>query len=64
MKILSTLSGLIIDDRRLAGILILFLILAWASSYFLHQKLLAAGLIGAGLLLSLWFSVTHQLKSK
>lgn len=64
MKILSTLSGLIIDDRRLAGILIVFLIFSWGSSYFLHQRLLAGGLIGASLLLSLWFSVLHQLQLK
>jgi hypothetical protein len=63
MKVLSTLWGLLVDDGRLASILILSIVLAWGLSQF-EQPLLAAILIWAGLIVSLAVSIEHQLKLK
>jgi hypothetical protein len=63
MKVLSTLWGLIIDDGRLASTLIGCLIISWGSSL-AGQPLIGAFIIWAGLLVSLWFSINHQVQLK
>jgi hypothetical protein len=63
MKVLSTLWGLIVDDGRLVTILLFCLIISWGLSYG-QQPLIGAFMIWAGLLLSLWVSIRHQLQLK
>lgn len=63
MKVLSALWGLIVDDVRLASILIVSLLISWGVSL-AHQQVLAAIVIWAGLLISLWVSIEHQLRLK
>ncbi|MFY4776176.1 hypothetical protein [Metabacillus sp. RGM 3146] len=63
MKVLSTLWGLIVDDGRLASILIGCLVISCLLSLF-GQSLIAAFVIWAGLLISLWVSIQHQLQLK
>jgi hypothetical protein len=63
MKVLSTLWGLIVDDGRLASILLLSIILAWGLSQF-GQPILAAIAMMAGLVVSLAVSIEHQLNLK
>ncbi|MCM2534181.1 hypothetical protein NDK43_19710 [Neobacillus pocheonensis] len=63
MKVLSTLWGLIVDDGRLASILLFFLIISWSLSM-AGQPFIGAIMIWAGLLISLWVSINHQLQLK
>jgi hypothetical protein len=63
MKVLSALWGLLVDDGRLASILMLSIILAWGLSQF-GQPILAAIVIMAGLVVSLAVSIEHQLNLK
>lgn len=63
MKILSKLWGLIVDDPRLVSTLVIFLILSWILTL-VHQLLISALMIWAGLIISLWIALDHQLKLK
>lgn len=63
VKVLQVLWGLLVDDIRLASILILALMLS-VSAVVVHRVHLAAYIIWIGLLVSLWVSVEHQLKQK
>jgi hypothetical protein len=63
MKIISTLWGLIADDGRLASILLVFLIISGGLSM-AGQPLISAFVIYAGLFISLWVSIHHQLQLK
>jgi hypothetical protein len=63
MKVLTTIWGLLVDDGRLASILMLSIILAWGLSQF-GQPTLAAIAICAGLVVSLAVSIEHQLNIK
>lgn len=64
MKVIRKLWGLLVDDGRLASILMIALILASGVSFLLHHRTIAAGLIWLGLIVSLVVSVEHQLKAK
>lgn len=66
MKAFKVLLGLLVDDGRLASILMISLVVAYAVSTIGHApaKLAAAGIIWLGLILSLWISVRHELRSK
>ncbi len=64
MKVLHTLWGLLVDDRRLASILMIALLLSAISSLVLREFFLGAVLIWGGLIVSLVVSVEHQLKLK
>ncbi|WP_155837174.1 hypothetical protein [Aneurinibacillus terranovensis] len=63
MKVLSTLWGLLVDDGRLAFILLLSLLIAGGLSL-AHQSFMAAIVIWLGLMVSLWVSIMYQLQSK
>jgi hypothetical protein len=63
MKVLTTLWGLIVDDGRLASILLISLVISWGLSL-VGQPLIGAFMIWAGLLISLWISINHQLHLK
>jgi hypothetical protein len=63
MKVLSTLWGLLVDDGRLATILMISILIAWGLAQF-GQPLLAAIVIMAGLVVSLAVSIEHQLNLK
>lgn len=64
MKVLSTLWGLLVDDGRLASILVLAIIIGSIVSKVLHQPLPGAIVIWAGLLVALFVSIEHQLSLK
>jgi hypothetical protein len=63
LKILSTLWGLLVDDGRLASILLLSIVIGWCLSRF-QQPFLAAIVIWAGLIVSLAVSIEYQLNLK
>lgn len=60
MGALKVIWGLLVDDARLAIGLVVALVLALCCSHF-HQPLLGAIVIWAGLGVSLWISIEHQL---
>lgn len=64
IKVINTLWGLLVDDGRLASILIVALILAGVSSLVGKLTIIGAVLIWLGLILSLIISIEHQLKLK
>lgn len=64
MKVLSTLWGLLVDDRRLASILILAIVISVIVSNTFGQPLLGALILWAGLIVSLFVSIEHQLRIK
>ncbi|MGI9049675.1 MAG: hypothetical protein ACR2GU_09950 [Rubrobacteraceae bacterium] len=61
MGVLKTLWGLLVDDARLAFILVFTLIAAFLFSR-MNWSLVAAVAIWVGLLAALWSSTEHQLK--
>jgi len=63
MKVLRTLWGLLVDDGRLASILLVALIVAAIVSS-AHFHLLGAAVIWLGLIVALWVSVAHQWRLK
>lgn len=63
MKVLKVLWGLLVDDGRLASILVISLVVAYIVSL-AGVKWLAALVIWLGLIVSLWVSIEHQLKLK
>lgn len=63
MNVLKTLWGLLVDDGRLASILVVGILLA-AISAVLHHHTIAAGILWLSLMVSLWVSVSHQLRLK
>lgn len=63
MKALKVLWGLLVDDARLASILLISLVVAFIVSL-MGMKLLGAIIIWVGLVVSVWASVEHQLKLK
>jgi hypothetical protein len=64
VKVLSTLWGLLVDDRRLASILILAIVISVIVSNTFGQPLLGALILWAGLIVSLFVSIEHQLRLK
>jgi hypothetical protein len=64
VKVLSTLWGLLVDDRRLASILILAIVISVIVSNTFGQPLLGALILWAGLIVSLFVSIEHQLRIK
>ncbi|MCY0887468.1 MAG: hypothetical protein OWQ59_03330 [Alicyclobacillaceae bacterium] len=64
MKVLSTLWGLLVDDGRLASTLLVFLAVAAFVSRVAHLQFLGALAIWLGLIVSIAFSVEHQLRLK
>ncbi|WDL98565.1 hypothetical protein [Alicyclobacillus sp. ALC3] len=62
MKIVSTLWGLLVDDGRLAWTLLVFLVLAAIVSRVAHLPFIGALVIWLGLIISMVFSVEHQLR--
>jgi hypothetical protein len=64
VKVLSTLWGLLVDDRRLASILILAIVISTIVSNTFGQPLLGALILWAGLIVSLFVSIEHQLRLK
>lgn len=64
MKVLQTLWGLLIDDGRLASVLLIALILAGIASLLEKWTVIGAVLIWLGLIFSLIVSVEHQLRLK
>lgn len=64
MKMLSTLWGLLVDDGRLAWTLLTFLIVAAICSRVVNLPFLASLIIWLGLIVSVVFSVEHQLRLK
>jgi len=64
MKVLKVAWGLLVDDGRLASLLVIALIVAAIVSRVLHSGLLAAVIIMLGLVVSIWVSVEHQLQLK
>ena len=63
MHILKTIWGLLVDDIRLASILVISLVIGCVVSL-VHDSQLGAYVIWAGLIVSLWISIEHQLKLK
>lgn len=63
MKVLKVLWGLLVDDGRLASILVLSLVVAYFVSI-LGYKMLAGGVIWLGLVVAVVVSVEHQLQLK
>lgn len=63
MGVFKTLWGLLVDDRRLASIIVVSLIVAFGVSR-AGLALMAALVIWLGLIVSLWVSVDHQLQIK
>lgn len=61
MKVFSKLWGLIIDDVRLAGTLILALILAFVFAK-THENVPAIVVIWGGLILSFIWSIMYQVR--
>jgi len=64
MKVLSTLWGLLVDDGRLASILVIAIIISAVLTNALSLPLSGAIVLWAGLLVSLFFSIEHQLRLK
>lgn len=64
MKVLKTLWGLLVDDGRLASILVIGLIVAAVLSLGLHVPAIGSVVIWLALIISLVVSVNHQLKLK
>ncbi|QSO50437.1 hypothetical protein JZ785_15975 [Alicyclobacillus curvatus] len=63
MRVLKIIWGLLVDDARLASILVLSLLIAFVLSL-AGLKSIAAIVIWLGLVISLWISIDHQLKLK
>lgn len=63
MGVLKKLWGLLVDDGRLASILVLSLIVAFGVSR-AGLTFAAAIVIWLGLIVSVWVSVDHQLQLK
>lgn len=63
MKVIKVIWGLLVDDGRLATTLIVALIIAFGLSK-ANQPLLAGIIIWLGLIVSLWYSIEHQLQLK
>lgn len=63
MKVLKKLWGLLVDDGRLATILVVALVVAYIISAS-GQHLIGAIVIWLGLIIALWVSVDHQLRLK
>jgi hypothetical protein len=63
MRVLKIIWGLLVDDARLASILVLSLVIAFVLSL-AGLKSIAAIVIWLGLVISLWISIDHQLKLK
>jgi hypothetical protein len=63
MGVFKVIWGLLVDDARLAIGLAITLLVAYLFSHF-HLHLLGAIVIWAGLVVSLWISVEHQLAVK
>lgn len=64
MKVLSTLWGLLVDDGRLAWTLLIFLAVAAILSRVAHLSFVGSLMIWLGLIVSVVFSVEHQLRLK
>lgn len=64
MKVLSTLWGLLVDDGRLAWTLLIFLAVAAILSRVAHLPFVGSLMIWLGLIVSVVFSVEHQLRLK
>ncbi|MFC5452452.1 hypothetical protein [Paenibacillus aestuarii] len=64
MKVLSTLWGLLVDDGRLASILVIAIIISAVLTNALNLPLAGAVVLWAGLLVSLFYSIEHQLRLK
>lgn len=63
MKMLGKLWGLIYDDPRLSGTVVLFLIIA-AILRLTHLDFLAAAAIWIGLVVALVFAIEYELRKK
>lgn len=63
MRVLKVLWGLLVDDARLASILVLSLIVAFVVAL-AGLKFVAAIVIWLGLIVSIWVSVEYQLQLK
>jgi len=63
VKVLKKLWGLLVDDGRLATILVVALVVAYVISAS-GQHLIGAIVIWLGLIIALWVSVDHQLRLK
>lgn len=63
MKVLKKLWGLLVDDGRLATILVVALVVAYVISAS-GQHIIGAIVIWLGLIIALWVSVDHQLRVK
>lgn len=63
MAVLKVIWGLLVDDARLATGLVITLLVAYLLSQ-ANLHLLGAIVIWAGLIVSLWVSVEHQLVAK
>lgn len=63
MKMLNKLWGLIYDDPRLTGTVVLFLIIA-AILRLTHLDFLAAIAIWAGLVIAVVFAIEYELRKK
>jgi len=64
MKAIQVIWGLLVDDGRLATLLMATLIVSALVSVLGHQAQLAAYIIWGGLLVSLSVSIEYQLKQK
>lgn len=64
MKAIKVMWGLLVDDGRLAALLLVSLIGSALVSVLGHHAQLAAYVIWAGLLVSLAVSIEYQLKQK
>lgn len=64
MKALRTLWGLLVDDGRLASIIVVAVILSAGASLIGHFTRLGAIILWLGLIISLVISVEHQLNVK
>lgn len=63
MRVLKVLWGLLVDDARLASILVVALVIGYVASL-AGWHTIGAIVIWLGLIVSLWVSVSHQLKRK
>lgn len=63
MSVLKVIWGLLVDDGRLASVLCGALVVAYVFSA-AGQSMAGAIVIWAGLIVSLWFSIEHQLRLK
>ncbi|MBP1967109.1 hypothetical protein [Paenibacillus aceris] len=64
MKIISTLWGLLVDDGRLASILVLAIVVSAVVTNLFQLQLVGAIVIWAGIVVSLFVSIQHQLSLK